>query len=282
MGSPSVPYLMLADGYKVTSGSNGFRAQASFLVGWGDAFAFHDEVMGYATAAVVGPLTYNTPWQFPGSSTARLYASSCEITPIALDGSGLPITAALGMAPGEFWSHARLDVQFETPASPQSAADDPGNQNQIDPAAPIYNCQQSIRIGTKTETRPKSAYKFTGGTTEPAEDPSIFTGETNITIHHEFLPFNPWRKYRPFISSVNDATFMDCGVGELMCQGIDIQPAQGAQGTLGNSLTITLVVNDRDWNKFPVPGTGTFTTIETKTGSTKPYVYKDFRQLLLG
>lgn len=281
MGAPTVDYEMIADGYKITSGPNGFRAQASFVVAWALAFQFHDEIMGYATAAAVGPLTYNTPWQFPGSSTARLYASSCEITPFALANGASAIGASLGMAPGEYWSHVRFDVTFETPTFAQSAADDPGNQNQLDPAAPIYNCEQSIHVGSRSEDRPKDAYQFPGGITpkKPKKDVTIYTGETNITLRWPFVPFVPWKRYRPFVNAVNSTAFLDCGVGELLFQGVQIEPASGPQGTLGKSVTVQLLVNEHDWNKFTHPDTGVPSLIET-TGGVKPYAYIEFRQLL--
>jgi hypothetical protein len=280
MGSPSVPYSMMADGFKITSGTNGFRAQASFLLEWQNAFTFHDEIMGYAGAVTVGPVTYNEPWRFPGSP-ARMYASSCEITPIGFDGQPLPPT--LGMAPGEFWTHVRLDVTWETPPYPQNAADDPNNTNQLDPSNPIYNCEQSVRIGARTENRPKSAYQFASTTTEPADDVTVYRPEAKLVLHYPSVPFLAWKKYHPHVGKVNDATFLDCARGSLLFEGADIQNAPGARGTLGKSLTLEFAVHDVDdgWNKIPHPTTGTLTLVETKAGATKPHSYLDFRTLLL-
>lgn len=283
MGAPSVDYEMFVDGYKITSGTNGFRAQASFLVAWADAYTFHDDIMGFATATVVGPVTYNTPWQFPGSTSARLYASSCEISPFGLAGGAAPITLAKGMKPSEFWSHVRFDVTFETPSYAHSAADDPGNRNQVDPTNPIYHCEQSIRIGSRAETRTKESLKFLGSDVKLAEDVTIYKGESTITLTYPFVPFVPWKKYRPFVNSLNDATFLDCGIGELLFNGAQIQPAQGPGGILGNSLTLELLVNEYDWNKVPLPGSGVPTKIVNAEGTpTPPYSYKSFDDLLLG
>lgn len=285
MGSPSVSYRMLADGYEVESGSNGFKAQASFLCGWADAFVMHDEIMGYATASVVGPLSFNTPWQFPGAPNARLYASSCKIKPIALDGNGNPITAALGMAPGEFWSHARLDVVFETPTTPQTAADDPGGRNQLDPANPIYGCEQSVRVSVRHETRPKEAYKFTGvatTVTAPKSDITVLVPESRISLRWNFVPFAPWQKYHAYVGSVNDAVFLDCAIGTLLFEGATIDEARGAQGNLGKSLALEFILNTvGDWNKEPRPDTGALLTVETVSGAAKPYAYTHFQDMML-
>jgi hypothetical protein len=281
MGAPSVPFLMLADGYKITSGSNGFRAQASFLVGWGDAFTMHDEIMGYATAATVGPLTFNSAWQFPGAPNARLACSSCEITPFALDGGARSISVAKGMAPGEFWSHARLDCTFETPTAPQSAADDPGNLNQLDSNEPIYGCEQSVRIGTKSETIPKENLRFDGTTTAPPEDISVLRSETNITLTWEFVPFVAWKKLRPYVGKVNTTPIFDVARGELLMQGIQFEPAQGPQGKLGVSVTMEFLVNDLgDWNKAARNSSGVLAAVET-TDNNPIYAYTEFRQMFL-
>jgi len=107
MPAPTVNYEMMSEGFEITSDENGFRAQVSFRVLWSDAFTFHDEIMGLTTFG---------RWRFPGSSFSYLYAMSARIVPVAMgaDGVALPIPVAMGMAPGEFWTWARVDV----PAGP--------------------------------------------------------------------------------------------------------------------------------------------------------------------
>lgn len=281
MGSPSVPYELLADGFKISSSRDGFRAQASFKVAWVDAFTFHDEIMGYATASVVGPVAFNTPWRFPGSSSARLYASSCEITPFALDGGAAPIGVAAGMAPGEFWSHARLEVTFETPVAPQSAADDPGNLNQINPDEPIYGCEQSIRFSSKSETIDKKDVKFSADNAHPGEDVTVHRGEAGITLHWQFVPFLGWKRFKPYFNKVNSTAIFDCAAGELLVQGVQIEPASGPQGIPGKSVTLELGVSDvGDWQKAARNANGTHATLVTNAGAAI-YTAVEFRNMFL-
>jgi hypothetical protein len=282
MGAPSVPYEMLTDGFKVTSGPNGFRAQVSFKVLWEHAFQFHDDVMGYSSAVVIGPLAINNPWQFPGSSSARIYVSSCEITPFALEGGARSIAVAAGMAPGEFWSHARLDCTFETPTAAHSAADDPGGNKQLDPSNPIYGCEQSVRLGGKSVTRSKEDYVMAGDATKkPAEDLTVFIPEANLTLTYESVPFLAWRKYRPYVGTLNNATFLDCPTGTLMFEGADIQPNPSSRGTMAYSMTLNLAYSEEDWNKAPHPVTGTYDFVQKATGGKKLYNYMNFSGLLL-
>jgi hypothetical protein len=264
---------MLREGFEVTSDENGFQATGSFLLLWANAFQFHDEIMGIASAG---------RWRFPGSSSSSLYAMSARIVPIALDdlGNALPITAALGMAPGEFWTWARVDVHFRTPSLSYSADDDAGGSQHLDPSSPIYGCEQSVRIGTRAEAFPAEGLKFDSAPTISPKEATVYKSDDHLTLHWPFVPAMKWQKYRLFRGTVNEFAIFDCVKGQLLFTGADIQPAQGPGGRPGLSVTIPLMVGDDDWNKLPHPTTGILGLVNKGGGTTdRLYPYKPFANL---
>lgn len=275
MGAPTVSYGLSPDGFEVLSDENGYRATGSYIMLWADAFTFHDQIMGITSAG---------RWQFPGSSASSLYTDSVRIVPIALDGSGnaLPITGALGMIPGEFWTWARVDVTFKTPTSSQSSSDDTAGSNHFDPAAPIYGWEQTVRIGTRAETVDAEKITFDSATTtHPSKDSAtIYKSDMHLTLHCPYTPSVPWGKYKLFTNTVNLSAIYGCAIGELLFIGADIQPAQGPSGKPGRSITIDLAVSDGDWNKLPFPGTGVPSLARYKDNTSKRlYAYKAFAAL---
>jgi len=267
---------MSPEGFEVTSDENGFRATASFVLLWADAFTFHDQIMG---------LTAFGRWRFPGSSFSYLYAKSARIVPVAMgeDAVARPIPVAMGMAPGEFWTYARVDVVFETPTFPESAADDAGGSLHLNPANPIYGCEQSVRVGTKADSKTgKELAEIvfdSDANTSPAEA-SVYKGESHLTLRWPYVPYVPWAKYRAFKNTVNLNPIFGCVKGELLFVGADIQPAQGPNGRPGRSVTVDLVVGEDDWNKLPHPETGVLGLVNYGGDTTKRlYTYKSFADL---
>jgi hypothetical protein len=278
LGIPTVPYEILAEGYEVTSTKDrGFQATVNYITTWANAFTFHDDVMGYGQAVVVGPVTYSLPHKFPGAPNASMYAASCSITPCGPDGLAWADTA--GLVPGEVWRYAKIKVTYETPQFPRDASDDPSGKNQLDPANPIYNCSQSVDINGRSETLAKEKYKFSGGDVEVPADLTVYRPEGKLVLEYQSVPFVAWKKYHPYIGKLNNAIFLDCGVGEAMFEGASIRNAPGSQGTLGKSVTLSFAVNPYDWNMILKDGTPTF--VETKTGANKLYSYANFQDLLL-
>lgn len=279
MGEPTVPYALMADGYKITSGENGFRATASFLTLWENAFVFHDDVMGFPSAAVVGPVSYATPWRFPGAPAARMYASSCEIEPVGVDGGPLPPT--LGLAPGEFWTHARINVTWDTPPYAQSAGDDPGNLQQFDPANPITYCEMSIDSGGQMETRSKGGYEFADGDlTKVRSDLAVFVPESRLVLNFPKIPFLPWQRVQTYLGSLNDRVLFQCAVGTLLFESARTKFAATSQGLMGQSFEMTMAYRGYHWNMVPHPTTGVNTLVRKKGATSESlYAIKDWREL---
>jgi hypothetical protein len=273
MGAPSVPYGLSPEGFEVLSDENGFRATGSFILKWQDAFAFHDEIMGLASAG---------RWVFPGSATSRLYADSARIVPIAFDAAGnaKPITAALGLIPGEFWDWCRCDVTFKTPTMANSSADDAGGSTHFDSSNPIYGWEQTVRVGTRAEQVDTSKLNFDSDLQKNPKEATVYKGEHHLTLHNPFVPAVYWQKYEAFENTVNLNAIYGCAVGTLRFVGADIQPAQGPNGYPGRSITIDLAKSKVDWNKLPHPDTGV-PTLASYGGDTSKrlYEYKNFAPL---
>src|SRR5436309_15871088 len=116
MSSPTTPYKILARGFS-SSGDvrSGYQASVPFFMEWQYAFTFADDILGKTHAVTVGPITWQLPYRFP-TTKAPLYAQRFNIEPMGLDKGGNPITLNKGLAPGEYWTHAQVNVEFETPS----------------------------------------------------------------------------------------------------------------------------------------------------------------------
>jgi hypothetical protein len=281
MGSPTVPYEILADGYEVVAGDGGLRATVPCIVAWEDAFTFADDVMGYGTAVVVGPVSYSIPWKFPGAVNAKLYASGCRVTPIGAkqdvlaDGSGL--------VPGQYFKYAKVVVDFSTPSFTQDPSDDPANLNQLDPANPITYCEQSIESGGTMETRSKGGYEFADGDlTKVRHDLAVFVPESRLVLNFPRIPFLPWQRIQTYLGSLNDRVMFQCAIGTLLFEDARTKFSATNQGLQGQNFQMTLVYRGYHWNQVPHPVSGVPTLVRRKGDTSKGlYEIKDWRPMFV-
>jgi hypothetical protein len=281
MGAPTVNYEILADGYEVTAGEGGLRAIVPCIVAWEDAFTFADDVMGYGTAVVVGPVSYSIPWRFPGAPNAKMYASGCRITPIGAKRDAL--ADGEGLRPGQYFTYAKVVVEFSTPPFKQAPEDDPANLHQLDPDNPITYCEQSVESGGTMETRRKGGYEFAeGDLTIVRHDLAVFVPESRLVLNFPRIPFLPWQRIQTYLGTLNDRIIFQCAVGTLLFEDAKTRFSATSQGLMGQSFQMTLVYRGWHWNMIPHPATGINTLVHKKGDPTKSlYEIKDWRPLFL-
>lgn len=255
MGTPTVPFDVLARGYKLHGGQDGIRANVPFLVNWSDAFSFHDQVLGYPYAPVVGgPIVYTLPWLFPGAPNARLYATECEIEPIGAD--GLPLAANYGLAAGEFFSHAICNVTFQNRMWAQQPEDDPGNLQQLDPDKPLYFVEQRVTGGGKmVSIKGGTNYLWSDDSKPVAGDQGVLVPECRITLTWPWIPYLPWQIVQPYIGSINLSAMCGCEAETLLLENFDTKNKPTTQGIMGQELTLEFAWQSYSWNKVPKQGT---------------------------
>jgi len=278
--SITVPFKVLARGYQVSGDvRSGYKASVPYLLAWADAFVFADQVFGSATASVVGPVTWFLPYAFPGSA-ARLYAQSFTIAPCGAGGSAAPTK---GLAPGEFFTHAIVTVEFESPPSLQQAADDPGGLSQLDPQNPITLCEQSVRSAGKMETRRGGSYIYDDDSKPVHGDFAVPTAETRLVLSFPRVPYLPWSLIKPYLNKINSTEVLGVGAGQLLLEEFDTKVAPSSDGKLSQQVQLSFAYSDNDWNKLPKPdGTLQLVRLKADSGSGSPrriYASADFRQI---
>ncbi len=281
----TVPFGVLARGYVITGDvRSGYKATVPYLVSWSDAFTFADEMLGKTTATAVGPITWVTPYLFPGSSSARLYAQRFTMEPCGADGS-LPIPTQ-GLKPGEFFTHAKVVVEFETPQMVYGPGDDPSSQNQLDPSNPITMCRQRVRSGGKMETRKNGSYVYDSTSKPVPGDFAAPTSETKLELTFPRVPYLPWQLVRPYINTINSASILGVGEGELLLESMDTDVTPGPDGSLQEQLVLFFAVTPVPgvtWNHLPKPdGTLDLVRVAADIGSGSPrriYAGSDFTEI---
>lgn len=286
MATITVDYWVLTKGYEISGDvRSGYHATVPYLVAWADAFTFADEMLGHSQAFTVGPVTYYLPYQFPASS-AVLYAQRFRIEPCGYNGA--PLGETQGLAPGDFFEWAKITVEFETPPQTMQAQDDPQNLNQLDPANPITMCSQSVRSSGKMETRKNGSYVYASGSFAGKPVPGDFavpTSESKLVLTFPRVPYLPWQLIRPYLNTINSASILNCGIGELLLEDMDtkVEPAPG--GTMQQQLQLSFAVSPQpgqSWNMLPQPDglLATVCTANSYRGSQVGiYATSDFRQI---
>jgi hypothetical protein len=278
MGAPTVPYKVMSKGYSITGDvRSGYRATVAYLMKWSDAFRFVDDIFGKTQAVRVGPVTWQLPYRFP-VTVAPLYASQFTLEPTGLDGGGNPITLNKGLAPGEYWTHAIVTVNFGTPESLYLVQDDPNGLNQLDPTNPITLCEQSVKIAGKINTHKGGSFLYTDG--KPVVgDVGVPTSEARLALNFPRVPYLPWPLVRPYMYTVNDVAILGCDRGTLLLTGMDTKTTVTNVG-YGQTVQLEFADNGtgKDWNMLP--RNGAYALVYQKgtsnTDANRIFKYKDF------
>lgn len=276
MPTPTVPFKILHKGYQVTGDvRSGYHASVPYLLTWGNAFAFADQIFGAGTANIVGPVAFTLPYRFP-AATANLYAQKFSIEPCGHDGQ--PVGAMQGLAPGENFTHAIVKVEFGALEETQQQQDDPNNLQQLDKDNPITKCKQSVKTSAKMETRKGGSYLFSGGTTPLKGDVAVPVPEARLVLTFPDIPYLPWKLVKPYIGTVNLLPMLECVKGEMLLEGMDTEIVNTTHGMAQQMVLEYSVAPYGEWNKLP-DGSGTPTLVFKKgtsdTDSNRIYVYKD-------
>lgn len=249
-------YKILAKGYQVSGDvDSGYRATVPYLLPWSEAFLFADAVFGLSSAATVGPITYRAPYRFPAAN-ADLYASSFTIDPCGADGT---VGTHKGLAPGEFFTHAIVRVEFGTPKQTGYATGaggtGPNAIHQLDPANPLTVCTQEIRAAGKMETIKAGSYVYDDDKKPVSGDSAVPTNETQLVLTFPRVPYLPWLMIRPYLNTINSAEVLGVGVGELLFADFGTK-LEATQNGLAQQLQLTFSVSPEPgvtWNHLPKP-----------------------------
>ncbi len=274
----TVEHKVLADGYRIRGGRDEpLRATVPYLVAWRDAFAFYAQVLGQTSGSVAVPsaIVRTTGHQFPAAPS--LYAATAEIEPCGVDGGAPSSVAYKGTAPGEFFSHAKIVVEYSAPSYDQGA---PDPMRQLDPDNPITYCEQEVESKARFDTERASGWEF--GANDPVPgDFARLTIESRLVLTFPRVPFLPWKYARPYIGRINSVVMFDCEVGTLLLEELRIKQNETNQGLAGTSTQLVFAQQEHDWNKLRKKD-GSLALVRNKADTSKrPFEYKDFRYLFL-
>lgn len=278
MPAPTVPYKVMFRGYQVSGDKrSGYTAAVPYLVAWGDAFKFADDIFGVRTANTVGPISYQLPYRFP-VATANLYAARFNIEPCGHDGQ--PVGAFGGLAPGENFTHAMVKVEYVQFLETQQQTDDPENLHQLDKDNPITKCKQAVKSVAKMETRKGGSYLF-ASTAKPLKgDVGVPIPEIGLELTFPDVPYLPWKFVKPYIGTVNSVAMMECVKGELLLEGMDTEVVPTKDGIAQQVVLRYSVGPLGDWNTF-VDESGVSRLVykngTSDSDTNRIYTYKDHR-----
>lgn len=280
----TVPYKVMPKGYQISGDvRSGFKATVPYLVAWTDAFHFADQVIGGVSATRAGrgwSINFRLPYQFP-ASVAPLYAQRFTIEPCGANGTAISSTTK-GLAPGEFFDHAIVRVEFETPQGIQQMSDDASGANQLDPTNPLTYCEQSVKMQGKMMTLKSGSYLYVD-TTPVIGDFSTPISDSKLVLKFPRVPYLPWQVLQPFINTVNLNPILGTIKGQCLLEGMDTVYTAMTDGTIGQAVTLEMSVNAMgDWNSIPKPD-GTPSLVYKKglsnTDANRIYGYADFSQI---
>jgi hypothetical protein len=221
------------------------------------------------------------PMLFPATA-AHLYAQRFTITPCGVDPDGLYSLEFLGLAPGEFFSHALIVVEFETPALTQQASDDPNNLSQLDPEMPLLMCEQSVKSSGKMITLKAGSYAYDSDSKPVPGDFAVPVSETKLVLSFPRVPYIAWKYIKPYLNKVNLVPIFACAKGEALLESFDTKATPGPGGVLQQNLVLNFAINDGDWNMVPKPDGSTDLVHRKSGGATddnRIYKYIDFNEI---
>ena len=281
MGQITVPYSVLTDGYTISGDpENGYKAVVPYVVTWANAFTFVNDLVA-RTPVTNGQFTFYVPYRFPTPSGVNLYALSFNMTPCGVDGTPIPNN---GLLPGEFFSHAKVEVNFgqmsffqgQGSQNEEEAADE---KNQLDPSNPIACCKQSVKSKSKVVTRKGGSYEFESDSKPLLGDFGERMVEAGLTLNFPRVPQLPWLTVQPYLGCVNDAALFGCAKGTLLLEGFDTEYTNQSDGSSAQSVTLEFRYQAYDWNLQPRPD-GTLDYVKKKGSLDYVYQYENFQEVI--
>jgi hypothetical protein len=263
VGKISVDYVELGEEFGFRGGidPNGMVFQIKpYLIAFADLNTFLTEMRGttQVSGGLGGRLTANLPFQCPADP--RLYAYELSWVP---EGQLLWPTSPIQ------YSYAIVTVNFKQPEFNYQGTDDPGFDNSIsqDPTenAAMYHATQQVTFGREWITIPNSAvmYKSDGKIVTASKGLSYVVHTMLITYSN--FPYFPMTLFRSYADTLNNATFLGCGIGTVMFEGAVVDRDFNANSTVSQQIQLNFKWRAQDWNKQLRDDTLTWDYVVDKT-----------------
>jgi hypothetical protein len=279
------------DGYQISGNvRDGMHVTIPFIMPWSLAGSFIGQLIPPVSASTPGSIVWNPPFAITyrlGTRLVPVYAQSYACQPMGYNGTP---AAGGGLGFGDFFSTAKITVEFESSRMIQASGDDPSNLNQLDPNNPITACEQSIQSIAKVDTVEGGSYSYTSGafSGQPVNIPmTVNRPEVRLLCKFPRIPLIPWQLIQPYIGKINNTAILNCVKGSLLLEGAPTVITGGMDGSISQSLGLAFAFNPdptgatitgMDWNSQPFPD-GSGYSVVSGGGSVTPYHYAEFSQI---
>ncbi len=211
-----------------------------YFTDWTQSDAVANQLRGYTSR--VGTTTIRVaPHQHPLSP--NLICMDCTI-----EGCGSPVLNSLGQP--VYSSGFFAICTYRAGTWGPLAVNDPGNQNQIDPTAPVLWCSQEIDFEEESYVLEGSSYTWLGSGLKADIPVKVPVGIVTLSITYPDLPYLPILAIRSLYNCVNTVAVLGVGIGKLWFKGGRTQREMNTDGTLSNKCQLVFKERTVEWNKY--------------------------------
>jgi hypothetical protein len=270
-----VPYVEL-EGLEEGNNERGGWARKPYLVNFGDRFLFVQGLRGVSRLPAAGGTGWTRGYPYTYPEDPSLFCLDCHIRPEGEMFSTVPIS----------YPYAIVTATFGAPTwDPNPLASDMFNLNQFEPTQPIAYATQELDVQGEWVEIPQGKAYF-GSSMQLLDHPvsrRVTVMRMVITFHQ--LPYMPITGFRNLADKVNDATFLGCARGTVMCEGPKTVRERSSDNTIVQKLTFALKWRSFEWNAvINKQGQPEMIYYADNAGAIDPsrvtYPYQDFSPLL--
>jgi hypothetical protein len=256
--------------YKGIDEQGPYYSVSYYFSDWANSDAVANELRGYTQRA--GTYTLRIP------PHTHPLSQNLSCTDVRIEGCGAPVLNSSGLPyySGGFLAHCTYRSITYVPTGSQ----DPGNQNQIDPATPILWCSQEFDYRTERLPYADGKYKWSDNTPTSVPIDERYGVSTLVLTYHQ-LPYMPSSVIRSLRGKLNNATFLGASTGCVLFEGGKTFREFNTDGTISNRCTLIFQERDQDWRKF-LKDDGTLTTWDFIKRGNGDYLFElaDFTPLI--
>jgi len=282
MPKPTVPFRVLRDpAPQARLDRDGPVVRANFLVSWDDAFRFANEAMGYVISPGGTTIVRVLPWQYP--DLPAVFCRSVQIVPIGAP-QGVAVAGVrdqYGLRPGEYYTHARVEVEFGVPSVQEIRVpdQDPGWRIQIDPQDPIPWVEMDIEHDGEVITYAEGTlvYKVSKKVVPFRSFRRIGVATWMVRIPQ--LPFMPWPIWRRYIKHINDRRFLGEPERTVMFDSFRTSSIAMTDGTVQKRAELRFLWRELPWDEVIRPEDGLPEQVEIVGTADPLYRTADLRDI---
>ena len=261
MGAPNVTYQMMPETYSVSANTQGLRASCQFKTAWSDAYTFVNQVLGMPNGQA---------WANP--SSPNMFAVEATIRPVGLASNLTSSNGTFGLAPGQFFDQAKIEVVFSTPDN------NLGQYSRTDTEVDNTELMTStVEIGVQTVNVPVGSLEWhtneAGGgaqsvnlaTEGQPEKLTILIPTANINITMHGVKDNSWTTAATLVGKTNNGTLWGYSAETLLLTGVTTRKRVVASGLMTVDATLTYKWMSVGWNT-KLSRNGTWRRVKFKGG----------------